>query len=119
MIVPGVCVSATPSFELSVFPERAFVRVRPCGEVDLATAGLLDHQIQELWDSGWKEVIADLRDVTFMDSSGLHVLVAHHRRAATDGVRFSIIDGNGPVSRVLELTGIDQVLDYTSVDRLG
>jgi anti-sigma B factor antagonist len=118
MTVSGVRVSATPSFEVSVLPERAFVRVRPRGEIDLATAGLLDHQIQELWDCGWSEVVADLREVTFMDSSGLRVLVGHHRYAAEDGVRFSIIDGNGPVARVLELTGIDQVLDHTSVDRL-
>jgi anti-sigma B factor antagonist len=112
-------VSATPSFELAVFPERAFVRVQPCGEIDLATAGLLDYQIRELWDSGWAEVIADLREVTFMDSTGLRVLVTHHRHAAERGVRFSIVDGNGPVSHVLELTGIDQVLDHTPPDRLG
>lgn len=111
--------SATPSFELSVFPEREFVRVRPCGEVDLVTAGLLDHQIQELWDSGWAEVVADLREVTFMESTGLHVLVTHHRRAAERGARFAIVDGGGPVARVLELTGIDQVLDYAQADRLG
>lgn len=87
-----------------MFPERALVRVRPCREIDLATAGLLDHQIRELWDSGWAEVVADLREVTFMDSSGLCVLVTHHRYAAERGVRFSIIDGNGPVSRTLGFT---------------
>jgi anti-anti-sigma factor len=112
-------VSTTPSFELSVFPERAFVRVRPSGEVDISTAGSLDRQIQELWDSGWVEVVADLREVTFMDSCGLRVLVTHHRRAAERRMRFSIIDGSEPVRRVLELTGIDQVLDHVPADRLG
>ena len=111
--------SATPTFALSVFPEQAFVRVRPSGEIDIATAGLLDQQIQELWDSGCVEVIADLRAVTFMDSCGLRVLVTQHRRAAERGMRFSIIDGSGPVARVLQLTGIDQILDHVSADGLG
>jgi anti-sigma B factor antagonist len=47
-----------------------------------------------------------------MDSTGVHVLVTHHRHAAERDMCFSIIDGSGPVSRVLELTGIDQVLLY-------
>jgi anti-sigma B factor antagonist len=112
-------VSTTPSpFELRVLPERAFVRVRPRGEVDLATAGRLDGQLRELWEAGWAEVIADLRDVTFMDSTGLHVLVTHHRHAAERGLRFSIIDGGAPVSRVLKLTGLDQVFDRTPADRV-
>ena len=111
--------SAAPSFDVSVFPERTCVRVRPSGEIDLATAGLLDAEIQELWDSGWKDVIADLRQVTFLDSSGLRILVIHHRRAVARGVRFAIIDGSGPVSRVLALTGIDQVLQYVSADDIG
>jgi anti-anti-sigma factor len=64
------------------------------------------------------EVIADLRDVTFMDSTGLHVLVSHHRHAAERGLGFSIIDGSAPVSRVLKLTGLDHVLDRTPPDRV-
>ncbi len=102
-----------------MLPERAFVRVQPSGEIDLATSGLFDVEIQELWNSGWKDVVVDLRQVTFIDSTGLFVLVTHHRRAAARGLRFSIIDGGGPVARVLALTGIDQVLEYASTDGAG
>jgi len=108
----GVCVSTIPTFDLSVIAEHAHARVCPRGEIDLATAGLLDAQIDELWASGWTDVVVDLREVTFLDSSGLHVLLAHHRRAAERGGRFSIIDGGGPVSRVLALTGMDAVFDH-------
>jgi anti-anti-sigma factor len=75
-------------------------------------------ELRALWDAGWSEVVADLRDVTFLDSTGLHVLVLHHRHAAERGLRFSIIDGGAPVSRVLELTGLDQVLDRTPADQV-
>jgi anti-sigma B factor antagonist len=105
-------VSTMPSFEISVITEPAYARVCPRGEIDLATACQLDAQIDELWASGSTDVVADLREVTFMDSSGLHVLLAHHRRAAERAGRFSIIDGAGPVSRVLALTGMNAVLNY-------
>lgn len=108
--------SVIPSFGLYVVAEDLRARVCPRGEIDLATAGLLDAQIDELWASGWTDVVTDLREVTFMDSTGLHVLVAHHRRAAELGRRFSIIDGDGPVSRVLALTGIDQLLIHSPSD---
>ena len=77
--------STMPTFELSVIAEHTRARVCPRGEIDLASAGLLDAQVDELWASGWNDVVADLREVTFMDSSGVHVLRAHHRRAAERG----------------------------------
>jgi len=109
-------VSTMPTFELSVIAEHTRARVCPRGEIDLASAGLLDAQVDELWASGWNDVVADLREVTFMDSSGVHVLLAHHRRAAERGARFSIIDGGGPVARVLALTGMNGVLHYARSD---
>jgi len=105
-----------PTLELSVIAEHTRARVCPRGEIDLASAGLLDAQLDELWASGWTEVVADLRQVTFLDSSGLHVLLAHHRRAAERGARFSIINGPGPVARVLALTGMNGVFDYARSD---
>jgi len=109
-------VSTMPSLDLSVIAERARARVCPCGEIDLASAGLVDVQLDELWASGWTDVVVDLREVTFLDSSGLHVLLAHHRRAAEYGARFSIIDGGGPVGRVLALTGMNGVFHYVPSD---
>jgi anti-sigma B factor antagonist len=109
-------VSTMPSLDLSVTAERTCVRVCPRGEIDLASAGLLDAQLDELWASGWIDVVVDLREVAFMDSSGVHVLLSHHRRAAGRDARFSIIDGGGPVARVLELTGMNGVFDYAPKD---
>jgi anti-anti-sigma factor len=86
------------------------VRVKARGEIDLANRDLLDIQIAELWDSGWETVILDLSEVTFIDSSGLQVLMGHHHRAAQAGSRFAVVDGSPMVSRVLALTGLDRVL---------
>jgi anti-sigma B factor antagonist len=105
-------VSLTSSLDLAVLPDRAIVRVKPRGEIDFANRDLLDAQIAELWDSGWATVVLDLSEVTFLDSSGLQVLMAHHHRAARTGSRFAIADGSPMVSRVLALTGLDRVLEH-------
>jgi anti-sigma B factor antagonist len=107
-------VSSTAFLDVTAIPDRATVRVRARGEIDLASRDVLDAQIGELWDSGWEQVVVDLREVTFMDSSGVHLLIAHHRHALEHGHAFSIIDGPGAVRRLLQLTAVDQLLDHTA-----
>jgi anti-anti-sigma factor len=110
-------VSTIVFLDVTVVPDRAVVRVRASGEADLSTRDVLDARLRELWDCGWEDVVVDLREVTFMDSSGVHVLLAHHRHAAEHGHRFSVIDGSDAVRRVLELTGVDRVLDGVVAER--
>jgi anti-anti-sigma factor len=110
-------VSTIPFLDVTTTPDRAVVRVRARGEVDLASRDVLDAQIRELWDAGWEHVVVDLREVTFMDSSGVHVLIGHDRHALEQGHTFSIIDGSAPVRRVLQLTAVDELLDHTVDER--
>jgi anti-sigma B factor antagonist len=104
-------VSATSSLDLSVVADREVVRVTPSGEIDLSNRDRLDEQLSELWDGGWRHIVLDLHDVSFLDSSGLQVLVTHHRRAAAAGDRFVLADCSREVARVITLTGLDRVLD--------
>jgi anti-anti-sigma factor len=104
-------VSATSFLDLSVVADRELVRVAPRGEIDLSNRDRLDQQLSELWDSGWRHVVLDMHDVSFLDSSGLQVLVTHHRRAVAAGERFVIADCSREVARVITLTGLDHVLD--------
>jgi anti-sigma B factor antagonist len=103
--------------DVPVVARRDHVRVVPAGELDLATCPPLRAQLDELWASGWTDVVLDLRQVTFMDSTALHVVLDHHRRAARDSMRFSLIDGPAAVSRVLEITGLRGVLEFAPDDR--
>src|SRR5215208_5831643 len=95
---------------------------RPCVRAAAVNFPVAPTFRRETWSrlprrpSGWTDVVADMREVTFLDSSGLHVLLAHHRRAAEHGGRFSIIDGDGPVARVLALTGMNAVFDHAPSD---
>lgn len=76
------------------------------GEIDLATA----EKLRALLRSPQAEaatVVLDLRQVTFIDSSGLSVVVGHHHRAKADGFRFAVAVGGAPaVERLLDLTGL-------------
>ena len=98
--------SRSAPFRVDVHPERDAVRVVPAGELDLATAELLERQLHELRDAGFDHVVLDLRELTFIDSSGIRVVVAEHRFAETTDHDFSLISGAPAVPRALEVCGL-------------
>jgi anti-anti-sigma factor len=51
-------------------------------------------------------VVVDLRQLDFMDSTGLSVLVRAHQRATENGKRFGVVRGPQQVQRLLSLTGV-------------
>jgi anti-sigma B factor antagonist len=100
------------AFSVAVHPSRNEVVVAPAGELDMATASQVDHQLAELRDVGFTDIVFDLRAVTFIDSSGLHLLLSVHRRAQADGHRFRLIEGSEATHRLFELTGTADVFDF-------
>jgi anti-sigma B factor antagonist len=78
------------------------------GEVDLETASQLgDHALVALRDVS-PHVLLDLTDVTFMDSTGLKVLLSIQRRADLAGGSFAIAGASRSVRKILSVTGLDQ-----------
>ena len=78
------------------------------GEVDLETASQLgDHALEALRDVS-PHVLLDLTDVTFMDSTGLKVLLSIQRRADLAGGSFAVAGASRSVRKILTLTGLDQ-----------
>ena len=96
-------------FSVEVLPDRHRVRVVPHGEVDIATVGQLAANIDELVDRGFDAVVLDLRATVFMDSSGLHLLLA---QTARPDARVSLIDGAPAVRRVIDLAGVRHLLHF-------
>jgi anti-anti-sigma factor len=82
------------------------------GELDLATAPAVeDAVLDRVRDGGW--VVLDLRGLEFMDSSGVRVIVAAHSVAHECDGRLTIVRAvpGGPVQRVLEISGLEGVLE--------
>jgi anti-sigma B factor antagonist len=82
--------------------------IRVGGEVDLGTASALgDAAVSAMHDIG-PNIVLDLTDVAFMDSTGLKVLLAIHKRAQLAGGRLVLACAPRPVTRVVTITGLDQ-----------
>jgi anti-sigma B factor antagonist len=80
------------------------------GELDLRTSPELEERLARVWSTGAELVILDLRQIEFMDSTGLRVLLGAHQRAQETGRRFALVKGADQVERVLTLTGVRDLL---------
>ncbi|MFJ4894784.1 STAS domain-containing protein [Streptomyces sp. NPDC088788] len=88
---------------------RAGVRVVACrGEIDDDTAGLLRDALR--FDDGVSGVVVDLGAVTFLDSSGIHVLFAAHRDAVAAGGWLRIAAMTPAVHEVVQIVGLPTVI---------
>lgn len=79
------------------------------GDLDMATAGMLRHEIDAVLKDG-EEVAVDLGNLTFMDSSGLGVLLAAFKHSATDGGSFAVLSPGPHARRVFEAAGVLELL---------
>jgi anti-sigma B factor antagonist len=95
-----------------VQPARGQVNVIPHGEVDLASAPELDERLRELRESGFDRIVLDLAHVSFMDSTGLRVILDWDETAHRDGLNFELLPGPENVQRLFEITGVLQRLTF-------
>lgn len=88
------------------------------GEVDLFTAPKLREHIVSLVDEGRLRIAVNLKEVEFMDSTGLGVLVGALKRLKEQGGVLALVAPTGPVDRVLSVTGLNKVFAiHDSVDQ--
>jgi anti-sigma B factor antagonist len=91
-------------------------RVTAAGEIDSTTAPLLRQQLDGLLDGEVEDFVVDLVQVTFLDSAGLCVLAAAHRRAEGQGVGMHVLAASRAVIRPLQITGLWSLLGVTQVE---
>ena len=85
--------------------------VRLAGELDVSsTAGLRALLTEQVVDEGRVHLVVDLTGLTFMDSSGLGALVRAQRQARGLRGSFAVVCDEGPVLRVMSVTGLTHVL---------
>lgn len=107
-----------PTSELvtvTVSTSDTVVRVTAAGEVDSTSAPVLREQIDAVLDSGAPEFVVDLVQVSFLDSAGLCVLAAAHRRAGERGIRMRVLASSRAVIRPLQITGLWSLLGASEV----
>ncbi len=99
-------------FELSDSSQNGHTRIAVRGELDIATAPELERELcDRLADPGCREIVLDLAAATFIDSSGLRVLLVASRAAEAAGGILRVLPGSGPVLRAIELAQIAEHLE--------
>jgi anti-sigma B factor antagonist len=101
-----------PPFSCEVIPERDHVRIAPSGELDLATVPELRAAVEELRASGFDHLVLDLRGMSFLDSTGLRLLLELAAEARADAHRLELIPGPPQVQRLFELSGTTPLVTF-------
>jgi anti-sigma B factor antagonist len=81
------------------------------GELDLVSSPALQEELERAIGSDATVIVLDLGRLSFMDSTGLHVLVKAHQRAHEAGRRFVVTKGGEQVQRLLDLTGVTDLME--------
>jgi anti-anti-sigma factor len=81
-------------------------QLRLTGELDMAGVDQLERLLATDQADGAATFVVDLRELTFIDSSGLRALIMADQRVRAAGGRLVVVRGSGRVNEVLEMTGI-------------
>ena len=87
-------------------------------EIDITNAPELRSALVEAAARGHGTLVADMTGTQFCDSSGLHTLLAAHKRAQAEGGELLLVIPAAPVLRIFAVTGIDRIIpNFTSLDQ--
>ena len=100
------------SFTLDVQQRGTTATVVLTGELDMATAPRLQAAIDRLILDGQPRILVDLDALRFCDSAGLNTFVQADKLCASRGGWLRLSGARGHVARVMELSGVDEVLGY-------
>jgi anti-sigma B factor antagonist len=99
-------------FRVEIHSDGRATVITVSGELDLASSGALEEEFLRVAESDAQQVVVDLRELEFMDSTGLSTLVKAHQRAEETGQRFGLVRGPQQVQRLLSLTGVAERVTF-------
>lgn len=103
--------------QLSARAGRACTVVEVGGQLDMDTGPELNDFLQQVADGGARQVVLDFSDVSFLDSSGLGVLMVWFKELHATGGRLYVAAVQELVAYVLRVSAVDRVLDvYDTVE---
>lgn len=100
------------SFEVRSELKADACRLTVIGELDIATTPQLEEAANATIARGVRDLTIDLRKLSFMDSSGLRLLIVLSERAGTEGWALGLLRPAGPPLAILALTGADKNLPF-------
>jgi anti-anti-sigma factor len=106
-------------FELMIERRNGAVVLVMQGELDLSAKDRYEEELRKLADESFESLVVDLSGLTFIDSTGIKLLLGTLRDSEQDGLKVSFVKPVGPVKSLLETTGVaDQLplIDKRPVD---
>jgi len=97
-------------FSVTVDDINSTIRIAPRGELDVATVPAFGRVIKACEQEPASTITLDLRNVTSLDSTGLHAIQQAWNRSLGNGHRLLLAEPSASVQRVLEIRGIGSVL---------
>jgi anti-sigma B factor antagonist len=105
-----------PTLEIAEDTEGPRRVLRVVGELDLATAPVLRHRLHEAIEAGHTDVVVDLPRLTFMDSTGISVLVDALKQVHRLKGRLVLRNPTEGIRRVLEIAGLLSIFGLDAED---
>jgi anti-anti-sigma factor len=97
--------------ELDTEETEGQVRLALRGELDIASASILEEALVRVEQDAPPVLVIDLRQLEFMDSTGLRTVVSADQRARDAGRRLTVVRGPEPVDRIFAVTRLDERLE--------
>ncbi len=92
--------------------------ISPCGEIDHhETKKLRDEIDREIAKLSPEKIVFDFSRTSFMDSSGLGLILGRYRKALNAGIEVEIVNPGEKISRILIMAGIDKYISIKGVEK--
>jgi anti-sigma B factor antagonist len=105
-LISRLDISVHSQFRVEVQRRGPAAVIAVAGELDLATGHALEAELDDISPSDTRLVVVDLRQLEFMDSTGLSIIVRAHQRLTGEGCELGLVRGSPQVQRLLDLTGV-------------
>jgi anti-anti-sigma factor len=108
------------ALRVRVIGDGAMRTVALSGELDLANAETFAAELERVEGDGPSAITIDLQGLEFIDSTGIAVLVAAHRRLTGGATQIRLVRSRASaVERVLEVTGLDAELPFIDPEEIS
>lgn len=95
--------------EFAIQSDRILVRLKK--ELYVDDASILLEQLGSYLEKGYKNFLIDMKELTYIDSAGLGVILGIHKKAFNIGGKIIIKDIQGSVKEIFELTRLTKVFE--------
>ena len=111
-LYPAWSIEQPDTFNVGIYREGGSIRLLLEGELDMAAVAAFEVYLYDAEREAAGPIVLDLRDLTFLDCSGLHSLVSASERIAAAGGKLMVVPGPRQIQRLFQLTRVDMLFEF-------